>query len=104
LYWQAQKKMTEDYTVFVHVVDEEGTIWGQHDSQPVNGYYPTPFWGQDEIVKDEHAFVVSEDTPPGTYWIEVGMYRLANGQRLAIVDQDGRVLDDKVLLSKIVVK
>jgi len=104
LYWQAQKKMTEDYTVFVHVVDEEGTIWGQHDSQPVNGYYPTSFWNQDEIVKDKHAFVVSEDTPAGEYRIEVGMYRLADGQRLVIVDQDGQILDNKVLLSKIVVK
>jgi len=96
--------MEEDYTVFVHLVDEEGTIWGQHDSQPVNGYYPTSFWDQDEIVKDKHAFVVSEDTPPGEYRIEVGMYRLADGQRLTIVNQDGQVLDDKVLLSKIVVK
>jgi hypothetical protein len=104
LYWRAQKKMAEDYTVFVHLVDEEGTIWGQHDSQPVNGYYPTSFWDQGEVVKDEHAFVVGEDTPPGEYWIEVGMYRLADGQRLTIVDQDGQVLDDKALLSEIVVK
>lgn len=104
LYWRAQKKMAEDYTVFVHLVDEEGTLWGQHDSQPVNGYYPTSFWDQDEIVKDKHAFIVSEDTPPGVYRIEVGMYRLADGQRLAIVDQDGQVLDDKALLSKIVIR
>ncbi len=104
LYWRAQKKMEEDYTVFVHLVDEEGTIWGQHDGQPVNGYYPTSFWDQGEIVKDKHAFVVSEDTPPGEYRIEVGMYRPADGQRLAIVDQDGQVLDDKALLSKIVIK
>jgi hypothetical protein len=104
LYWRAQNKMTEDYTVFVHLVDEEGTIWGQHDSQPVNGYYPTSFWDQDEIVKDEHAFTIGEDAPPGEYWIEVGMYRLVDGQRLTIVDQDGQVLDDKALLSEIVVK
>jgi hypothetical protein len=104
LYWRAQKKMAEDYTVFVHLVDEEGTIWGQHDSQPVNGYYPTSFWDQDEVVKDEHALVIGEDTPPGEYRIEVGMYRLADGQRLAIVDQDGQVLDDKAMLSEIVVK
>jgi hypothetical protein len=104
LYWQAQTKMAEDYTVFVHLVDEEGTIWGQHDSQPVNGYYPTSFWDQGEIVKDEHAFLVSEDTPPGEYRIEVGMYRLADGQRLAIVDQNGQVLDNKALLSEIAVR
>jgi hypothetical protein len=104
LYWRAQKKMAEDYTVFVHLVDEEGTLWGQHDSQPVNGYYPTSFWDQDEVVKDEHAFVVSEDAPLGKYRIEVGMYRLADGQRLTIVCQDGQVLDDKALLSEIVVK
>jgi len=104
LYWRAQKKMAEDYTVFVHLVDEEGTIWGQHDSQPVNGYYPTFLWDQDEVVKDKHAFVVSENTPPGEYQIKVGMYRLADGQRLTIVDQDGQVLDDKALLIEIVVK
>jgi hypothetical protein len=103
LYWQAQKNMAEDYTIFVHVVDKEGTIWGQHDSQPVNGYYPTSFWDQDEIVKDKHALVVSESAPPGAYWIEVGMYRLADGQRLGIVDQDGQVLDDKAPLSEIMV-
>ena len=104
LYWRARKKMAEDYTVFVHLVDEEGTIWGQHDSQPVNGYYPTSFWDQDEIVKDKHAFIVGEDTPPGKYRIEVGMYRLADGQRLTIVDQDGQVLDDKALLNEIIVR
>jgi hypothetical protein len=104
LYWQTQKKITEDYTVFVHLVDEEGTIWGQHDSQPVNGYYPTSFWDQDELVKDKHAVIVGKDTPPGEYRIEVGMYRLANGQRLVIVDQDGQVSDDKALLSEIMVR
>jgi hypothetical protein len=88
----------------VHLVDEEGTIWGQHDSQPVNGCYPTSFWDRDELVKDKHAFIVSEHTPSGEYWIEVGMYRLADGQRLPIVDQDGQVLDDKALLNEIVVK
>ena len=104
LYWRARQKMVEDYTVFVHLVDEEGTIWGQHDSQPVNGYYPTSFWDQDELVKDKHVLVVGEDALPGEYQIEVGMYRLTDGQRLPIVDQDGQALDDKVLLSKITVK
>ncbi len=104
LYWRAQKRMAEDYTVFVHLVDEGGTIWGQHDSQPVNGYYPTSFWDQDELVKDKHALVVGEEAPPGEYRIEVGMYRLADGQRLAIVDQDGQVLDDKALLSEIIIR
>lgn len=104
LYWRAQKEMTEDYTVFVHLVDEEDTIWGQHDSQPVNNYYPTSFWDPGEVVKDEHALVVREDVRPDEYRIEVGMYRLADGQRLTIVDQDGQVLDDKALLREIMVK
>jgi hypothetical protein len=32
------------------------------------------------------------------------MYRLADGQRLTIVDQDGQVLDDKALLSMVTIK
>ncbi|MGB9300288.1 MAG: glycosyltransferase family 39 protein, partial [Anaerolineae bacterium] len=28
LYWRAEREMDEDYTVFVHLVDSEGGIWG----------------------------------------------------------------------------
>jgi len=34
LYWRAMAEMEEDYTVFTHLMDKEGRIWGQKDNFP----------------------------------------------------------------------
>jgi hypothetical protein len=101
LYWEAVKRMDEDYTVFVHLVDQSGRIWGQKDNQPQGGFYPTSFWEEGEVVRDEYEFSIDPDASPGPYQIEAGMYVLATGQRLPVVDDDGQMIDDKILLSSI---
>lgn len=101
LYWEAVKRMDEDYTVFVHLVDQSGRIWGQKDDQPQGGFYPTSFWEEGEVVRDEYEFSIDPDAPPGPYQIEAGMYILATGQRLPVVGDDGQMVDDKILLSSI---
>lgn len=45
--------------------------------------------------------IISPDARPGDYWLEVGMYLAETGERLAIVDRNGNVVEDKVLLEKI---
>ncbi|MGB5933737.1 MAG: glycosyltransferase family 39 protein, partial [Anaerolineae bacterium] len=44
LYWQALAPADRPYKVFTHLIGEENTIWGQHDSQPVGGTYPPNLW------------------------------------------------------------
>jgi 4-amino-4-deoxy-L-arabinose transferase-like glycosyltransferase len=97
LYWRAREPVGEDYTVFVHLLDEDGQLWGQHDGQPEGGFYPTSFWDKGEVVVDEHEIVLRADTPPGAYQIVTGLYRLDTGERLA-VNMGGRVVDDGRLL------
>jgi len=82
LYWQALKEMEEDYTVFVHVVDEEGTVWGQWDSQPVSGERPTSSWEQGEVVEDAYKISIDVQGPREGYKIKVGMYLVETGERL----------------------
>jgi hypothetical protein len=41
---------------------------------------------------------VQPGTPPGEYLLEVGMYDLTTMLRLAIVDSQGAVLGDRILL------
>ncbi len=98
LYWRAEGEMGTDYTVFTHLIDEEGNIWGQMDSQPVEGDYPTSFWDIGEIIEDEHILAINEDAPAGLYRLEVGMYELATEQRLPVLGDDGEVKDDRILL------
>jgi 4-amino-4-deoxy-L-arabinose transferase-like glycosyltransferase len=98
LYWQAEGEMGTNYTVFTHLIDEEGDIWGQMDSQPLGGDYPTSFWDVGEVIEDEYILAINEDIPTGQYWLEVGMYKLATGQRLPILGDKGEVKDDRILL------
>jgi len=86
LYWQARVDTDEDYTVFVHLVGEDGLIWGQQDGQPQGGFYPTSFWVQGEVVVDEHGIPVEREAPIGEYELRVGMYLLQTMQRLPIVE------------------
>lgn len=82
LYWQALKEMEKDYTVFVHVVDEEGTVWGQWDSQPVSGERPTSGWERGEVIEDAYKISIDVEGPREGYKIKVGMYLVETGERL----------------------
>ncbi|NIO70896.1 MAG: phospholipid carrier-dependent glycosyltransferase [Anaerolineae bacterium] len=103
LFWQALTEMDENYTVFTHLIDERGDIWGQKDNQPVDGFYPTGGWTAGEIVRDQYDLTISPEAPPGPYRIAVGMYRAETGERL-IVEQDGLSPDDQIVLGEFKVR
>ncbi len=92
LYWQAQREMVKDYTVFMHLVDGEGKIWAQDDNQPEGGFYPTSFWDEGEIVRDEHELLLPADMPEGEHELRVGMYILETMERLPVWGQ-GEAVD-----------
>ncbi|MFQ5885912.1 MAG: hypothetical protein ACE5II_01615, partial [Anaerolineae bacterium] len=98
LYWRALTQMERDYTVFTHLIDEEGRIWGQEDNEPLRGSYPTSFWDIGEVVKDEYELVVNGGTPPGEYLIEVGIYLAETGERLPVYSIEGELVGDRILL------
>ncbi|RLC68815.1 MAG: hypothetical protein DRI52_09475 [Chloroflexi bacterium] len=96
--------MAESYTVFTHLLDGQGQVWGQKDNPPMEGRYPTTLWVAGEVVSDEYAVPVRDDAPAGEYTIEVGMYRLETGERLPILDGEGQVMGDRVLLGSVTVE
>jgi len=98
LYWQTEEEMDTDYTVFTHLIDEQNHIWGQMDSQPLGGDYPTSFWDIGEVIEDEYILAINRDTPAGLYRLEVGMYELTTGNRLPILDEAGEVKDNRIML------
>ena len=101
LYWQVDSMPPEDYTVFVHLLDETGTLLGQHDGQPVDGSYPTTFWEPGETVKDEHVVAIPQGASPGEFRLQVGMYRATDGQRLPVMDDSGQDIGDAVPLANV---
>ena len=99
LYWRALAKLDEDYTVFTHLLDNDGEIRGQMDSQPLCGFLPTSIWPVGMVMVDHYELAVAPDAPPGEYRIEVGMYLLETMERLPTFDKGGnRLPEDRILL------
>jgi uncharacterized membrane protein len=82
LHWQALTSPDRAYTVFVHLLDEAGTVKGYGDGEPGAGAYPTTGWLPGEYLTDRHTVTVAPDAPPGTYRLAIGLYDPATGERL----------------------
>jgi 4-amino-4-deoxy-L-arabinose transferase-like glycosyltransferase len=92
LYWQRQERLQADYTVFVHLLDDGGRIWGQGDGRPAEGFYPTGLWDPGEIVVDRHQVAIDPGASSGTYQLAVGLYHLPTGRRLGTAVGDAFTL------------
>lgn len=104
LFWECLAGMNENYTVFTHLVDENGEIWGQKDNEPVDGFYPTSLWQPGEILRDQYDLAISSAAPPGEYSIEVGLYRPETGKRLPVQLPEERKPADRIILQKMVLQ
>ena len=102
LFWQCLEKMQQDYTVFIHLVDERGNIVAQKDNPPVDGFYSTTKWETGQIIRDQYDLTISPQAPPGQYQLEAGMYLAETGERLRV--WDGSSEADKVLLNEVEIR
>jgi hypothetical protein len=99
LYWQALDIIDSNYTVFIHLLAEDGQIPAQQDSQPQGGAFPTADWFPGDIIPDEYRLAFPVDVAVGEYDLEVGMYLLATAERLPAFDASGtRWPNDAILL------
>jgi hypothetical protein len=98
LYWQAQREMETAYKVFVHLLDTNGAIVTQVDQEPQAGEAPITGWLAGEVVVDDIEIAVTGDMA-ATQSIAVGLYNPLTGERLAVLNTDGIILGDSVMLS-----
>jgi len=109
LYWQADAPIPERYKVFVHVVGEtpntetNNFVWGQQDQEPGGGTHPTTGWRPGQVIVDSYAVQIREDSPPGAYTVQVGLYLPLDWRRLPATGADGTPLGDAVTLLEIAV-
>jgi hypothetical protein len=101
LTWQALATMDEDYTVFVHILDDDDRIWGQEDIQPVRGTHPTTHWTDAELVLDPHTLWTDQEAPLGLYRLEVGVYLLRTMERLYLLDSAGDAIGESLIIDLI---
>jgi hypothetical protein len=94
LAWQAVASMETAYRIFVHLVDEAGTLVAQDDGEPAGWSRPTTGWAVGEVVVEERRLALPAEAQRMT--LRVGVYA-PDGARLPVGD-DG---DDTVTIGMI---
>lgn len=87
LYWQAERRVSRDLHVFVHLVNAQGNIIAQADGPPVKGFYPSSKWLPKQIIEDVREIPVPCGTSPKM--ILVGLYDLTTLQRVPVFRENG---------------
>jgi len=87
LYWQALVDVDRDYSVFVHLVDDDGLIAAQRDSYPAGGNAITSHWPVGAVIPDRHVIQIPSIAPaPSQTRLLVGLYDYDSGARLPTAD------------------
>ena len=82
LVWRALAPIERDYTISAQLLDDQGQLVAQSDSQPANGRAPTSTWRTSEHVVDTRTLRVPNK--PGIYRLAVAVYDLSSLQRLSV--------------------
>lgn len=104
LAWRAQQDVEHDYTVFVHLLNGDGSccLW-QSDRMPRQGEHPTSRWLAGEVVLDTYIIELDETVDAGEYPLEVGLYIAESGRRL-LLETPSQEVGDALFLRPIVVE
>jgi hypothetical protein len=92
--WQLLRPLAKDYTVFVHALDETGKRWGQQDTQPQSGEYPTSQWQVGEIIEDRYELRIAAGGPADGYHLSLGLYDWQTGDRVLVGDDDNVIIKE----------
>lgn len=101
--WQTLSPLTDTYTVFIHLVGSDGTGHGQVDGLPLGGLYPMHLWDPNVRYPDRWNLSLPTDLTPGRYRLEIGLYQLADGDRLPVTDGPGQLRGDALILDYLAV-
>jgi hypothetical protein len=105
LYWRATEPVTEDLSIFLHLLDSEGELIWQDDGAADHGERPTWSWAPGETVLDPHTVSLPSDLAAGEYLLTTGLYDWRTAERLSAYRSDGTQLTaDQVPVATLTVR
>jgi hypothetical protein len=93
LEWRPDTALDTRYKVFVQLLNSDGTLAAQRDSEPGGGRLPTVTWEAGTAVIDNHALLIPEDLPAGEYTLIIGLYAADDPQARLPVSTGGDALE-----------
>ncbi len=82
LYWKSTAAVSQDFNLFIHLLDAKGNVVAQADAPPTRNRYPTGWWSPGETIAGQH---ILPHAPDATH-LRLGLYSLATGRRLPITE------------------
>jgi len=98
LYWQTDARLEQNYTVFIHILDDSGDVIAQRDSMPQDNNYATSHWLAGPLIDDIHVIPLPPDLPAGEYRAAIGLYVWQTGERLTVRLPDGKEIPGTTLV------
>ncbi|MGI6209490.1 MAG: ArnT family glycosyltransferase, partial [Anaerolineae bacterium] len=99
LYWEALRTPDFDYSVFTHVLDQEGERVAQADQLPgLDQDYPPTKWLVGDIVRDRHVMDLAALDAGEECVLWIGLYDWSNGERLAAEASPGQTVQENALV------
>ena len=102
IYWRALQPVPVNYKVFVHLLGADEQLLTQDDSLPVGWTYLTTQWQPGETIRDEHLLTISPAAPRGDYWLFMGLYDAATGERPPVRDAAGNEIADRRVFLQVI--
>lgn len=89
LTWRTDAPLETRYKVFAQLLDSDGVLVAQRDSEPVGGLALTTTWKVSEPIIDNHALLLPNNLSPANYTLIIGLYNVDNPQeRLPVGEAD----------------
>ncbi len=102
IYFTTQKEVSDFYTLFIHLADEQNQLLYQYDGVPAQGLHPTRQWLPGAVFAD-------------TYWIDsklprhdvlatlsLGFYHYQDAnRRQLVVGPDGTMMGDRLMVGSV---
>jgi len=93
LFWKTAVSLDTRYKVFIHLLDSDGNIVAQRDSEPGGNLIPTDGWQAGKQIVDNHGLLIPADAPAGTYTIMMGLYEVGGENGRLPIQINGEVMD-----------
>lgn len=101
LHWTVQHAVTDDYIMFVHLLDHTGQAVAGVNAYPLEHAYRTYEWKPGETIITSTVLDIPASVRPGAYSFELGMYSPFDFERIPTVDAGNLVNGDRILFGPV---
>ena len=97
LFWETAVSLQTRYKVFLHLLDANGQLVAQRDSEPGGGLVLTTTWQPAQVIIDNHGLLIPHELPLGEYELRLGLYDLTDPDNRLLIESANGTMDSFTL-------